>query len=120
MRSTPLFPVSVKAKTPICFVAAAALLALGGCATKDFEKMPPLDAAKVRAMSCEDIEQEFLLLQRHERGVDEEATSGQAKQIFWGGLWSVMADEKLEHVARQKIRDRERQLYEAKLKKKCP
>ena len=42
------------------------------------------------------------MLQRHERGVDEEATSGQAKQIFWGGLWSVMADEKLEHVARQK------------------
>ena len=82
--------------------------------------MPPLDAAKLRAMSCDDVEQEFLLLQRHERGVDHEATSGQAKQILWGGLWSVMADEKLEHVARQKIRDRERQLYEAKLKKKCP
>ena len=69
--------------------------------------------------SCADIEQEFLLLQRHERGVDEEATSGQAKQILWGGIWSVMADEKLESVARQKIRDRERQLYEAKLKKDC-
>ncbi len=95
-------------------------LVMSACATKDFEKMAPLDAAKLRAMSCADIEQEFLLLQRHERGVDEEATSGQAKQIFWGGLWSVMADEKLEHVARQKIRDRERQLYEAKLKKDCP
>ena len=95
-------------------------LALAGCATKTFEEMSPLDAGKLRAMSCEDIEQEFILLRRHERGVDEEAVSGQVKQIFWGGLWSVMADEKLEHVARQKIRDRERLLYEAKLKKKCP
>ena len=98
---------------------AAALLMLGACATKNFEDIPSLDAAELRAMSCEDIEQEFILLQRHERGVDEEATGGQAKQIFWGGLWSVMADEKLEHIARQKIRDRERQLYEAKLKKDC-
>ena len=95
-------------------------LALSACATKQFEEMDTLDAATLRAMSCADIEQEFLLLQRHERGVDHEATSGQAKQIFWGGIWSVMADEKLEHVARQRIRDRERQLYEAKLKKNCP
>ena len=40
--------------------------------------------------------------------------------MLWGGVWSVMADEKPEHVARQKIRDRERQLYEARLKKECP
>ena len=100
-------------------IVAIAALAMSACATKDFEEMTPLDATKLRAMSCADIEQEFLLLQRHERGVDEEATSGQAKQILWGGLWSVMADEKLEHVARQKIRDRERQLYEAKLTKDC-
>ncbi len=119
MRSPHFLPVSGKTKVAICLAAAAALLTLGACATKEFEQMPPLDAAKLRAMSCDDIEQEFLLLQRHERGVDQEATSGQAKQIFWGGLWSVMADEKLEHIARQKIRDRERQLYEAKLKKKC-
>ena len=103
----------------ILIVAAAALF-MSACATKEFEEMPPLDAGKLRAMSCGDIEQEFLMLQRHERGVDEEATSGQAKQILLGGIWSVMADEKLEHVARQKIRDRERQLYEAKLKKNCP
>ena len=103
----------------ILFVVATALLA-GACATKEFTEMPPLDASQLRAMSCDDIEQEFLMLQRHERGVDEEATSGQAKQILFGGIWSVMADEKLEHVARQKIRDRERQLYEAKLKKNCP
>ena len=101
-------------------IAATVALGMSACATKDFEEMARLDAAQLRAMSCVDIEQEFLMLQRHERGVDEEATSGQAKQIFWGGLWSVMADEKLEHVARQKIRDRERQLYEAKLKKDCP
>ena len=99
--------------------AIAVMLTIGACATKEFEQMAPLDAGKLRAMSCDDLEQEFLLLQRHERGVDEEATSGQAKQILWGGLWSVMADEKLEHVARQKIRDRERQLYDAKLKKGC-
>ena len=60
---------------------AVATLLLSACATKEFEEMPPLDAGKLRAMSCDDIEQEFLLLQRHERGVDEEATSGQAKQI---------------------------------------
>ena len=96
------------------------MFALSACATKQFEKMPQLDAAKLRAMSCEDIEQEFLMLQHHERGVDEEATSGQLKQMLWGGVWSVMADEKLEHIARQKIRDRERQLYEVKLKERLP
>ena len=120
MRSSIFLSASGKAKTPIFLAAAAAMLALGACATKQFENVPHLDAAKVRAMSCEHIEQEFLMLRRHERGVDEEATSGQLKQMLWGGIWSVMADEKLEHVARQKIRDRERQLYEAKLKKNCP
>ena len=120
MRSFASLSTSAKAKTPICLVAAAAMFALGACATKQFQQMPRLDATKARAMSCEDLEQEFLMLQRHERGVDEEATSGQIKQIFWGGIWSVMADEKLEHVARQRIRDKERQLYEAKLKKDCP
>ena len=119
MRSSTILSASAKAKTPICLVAATAILALTACATKQFEETPPLDAAKLRAMSCEDIEQEFLILQRHEQGVDEEATSGQAKQMLWGGIWSVMADEKLEYIARQKIRDRERQLYEAKLKKDC-
>ena len=111
---------SLWTKTTICIAAAAAILALGACATKQFEEMTPLDAVELRAMSCEDIEQELLMLQRHERGVDEEATSGQLEQMLWGGIWSVMADEKLEHVARQKIRDRERQLYESKLKKDCP
>ena len=119
MRSFISLSASVKARTPIC-VAAAAMIALSACATKQFEEMRPLDAAKLRAMSCEDIEQEFLMLQRHERGVDEEATSGQLQQMLWGGVWSVMADEKLEHIARQKIRDRERRLYEVKLKKDCP
>ena len=106
-------------KPYVVFVSAVALLVLGACATKEFEDLPAFDPAKIRAMSCEDIDREFIELQRHERGVDQEATSGQAKQIFWGGLWSVMADEKLESVARQKIRDRERHLYEAKLQKKC-
>ena len=119
MRSSRKLFVLARAKTPIC-IAVAAVFAVGACATKQFEEVPPLDATKLRAMSCEDIEQEFLMLQRHERGVDEEATSGQIEQMLWGGIWSVMADEKLEHVARQKIRDRERQLYEARLKKHCP
>ena len=66
------------------------------------------------------IEQEFLALRQYEKSVDEEATSGQVKQILWGGIWSVMADEKLEHIARQDIQDRERQLYDAKSKKDCP
>ena len=99
--------------------ATAGLLALAACATKEFADLPLLDPAKLRAMSCEDIDREFVELQSHERGVDQEATSGQAKQIFWGGLWSVMADEKLEAVARQRIRDRERQLFQAKISKKC-
>ena len=115
-----VFSTSVKAKTTICVSGAVAMIALSACATKQFESIQPLDAAELRAMSCKDIDQEFLMLQRHERGVDEEATSGQVEQIFFGGIWSVMADEKLEHVARQKIRDRERRLYEAKLKKDCP
>ena len=109
--------------TPRAFVivcSAVAILALGACATKEFAELPALDPGKLRAMSCEELDAEFVALQQHEEGVDEEATTGQAKQIFWGGLWSVMADEKLEHIARQKIRDRERLLYEAKLKKGCP
>ena len=90
-----------------------------GCATKTFEELPPLDIAQLRAMSCEQLDGEILRLQAHERGVDEEASSGQAKQIFWGGLWSVMADEKLEAVARRRIRDRERAIYQEKLRKGC-
>ena len=119
MVSSISLPVSVNAKAFICCAAVVAMFALGACATKQFEEMSRLDAAKMRAMSCEDIEQEVLMLQRHESGVDEEASSGQLQQMLWGGIWSVMADEKLEHIARQKIRDRERQLYEAKLKKNC-
>ncbi len=53
-------------------------------------------------MSCNDIEQEFNLLNRHEDAVDEEAVSGQAEQILWGGIWSVIADDKLEHISRKK------------------
>ncbi len=119
---SPLMSLGATAKTKafVILVSAVSVLALGACATKEFEELTALDPAKLRAMSCEEIDVAFLELQRHERGVDQEATTGQAKQIFWGGLWSVMADEKLESVARQKIRDRERHLYEAKLKKKCP
>ena len=98
----------------------AALVAVtAGCATKTFEELPTLDISQLKAMSCEQLDGELLRLQAHERGVDEEASSGQAKQIFWGGLWSVMADDKLEAVARRKIRDRERAIYEEKLRKKC-
>ena len=120
MRTFVSLPSSARVRIPICIAAAAAMLALSACATKHFEEMPPLDAAELRAMPCENIELEFLKLRRHEQGVDEEATSGQLEQMLWGDIWSVMADEKLEHIARRKIRDRERQLYEAKLKKDCP
>ena len=102
------------------FACGAIILIVGsGCATKSFQSLYDLDAGKLRGMSCEDIEQEFILLQRHEDEVDLKASSGQIKQIFLGGIWSVMADEKLEHIARKEIRDRERLLYEAKLKKDC-
>tara|TARA_B100001540_G_C15246227_1_gene390565 strand:- start:63 stop:440 length:378 start_codon:yes stop_codon:yes gene_type:complete len=95
------------------------LIVGSGCATKSFQSLHHLDAGELNAMSCEDIEQEFILLNRHEDEVDLKASSGQIKQIFLGGIWSVMADEKLEHIARKEIRDRERLLYEAKLKKDC-
>ena len=99
---------------------AAIILTFGsGCATKTFPDLYNIDVTKIRAMSCDDIEQEFILLNRHENTVDHEASTGQVKQNFWGGLWSVMADEKLEHISRKQIRDRERLLYEAKLKKRC-
>jgi len=111
-------------KSAIFALALALALAVGvaisGCATKTFPDVHNLDAGTINAMSCEDVEQEFILLKRHEDAVNLEAISGQAKQIFWGGIWSVMADEKLESISRKQIRDRERLLYEAKLKKKCP
>ena len=99
--------------------AAATLIIGSGCATKTFPDIHKVDAYKLRAMSCEDIEQEFILLHRHEDAVNNEASSGQLKQMLWGGIWSVMADEKLEGISRKQLRDRERLLYEAKLKKKC-
>ena len=120
MASSMCTTTSTNAKTVVSCAVFVATLALGACATKQFEEMSQLDVATLRAMSCEDIEQEFVMLRHHEGGVDEEASSGQLEQMLWGGIWSVMADEKLEHIARQKIRDRERQLYEAKLKKDCP
>ncbi len=90
-----------------------------GCATKTFPDLHNIDVTELNALQCKDIEQEFILLNRHEDAVNEEAVSGQVKQILWGGIWSVIADEKLEHISRKKIRDRERLLYGAKLKKKC-
>ncbi len=106
---------------PMNFFAYGAIILIvgSGCATKSFQSLHHLDAGEINAMSCEDIEQEFILLNRHEDEVDLKASSGQIKQIFLGGIWSVMADEKLEHIARKEIRDRERLLYEAKLKKDC-
>jgi hypothetical protein len=102
------------------FACGAIILTVGsGCATKSFQSIHHIDAGEMNAMSCEDIQQEFILLNRHEDEVDLKASSGQIKQIFLGGIWSVMADEKLEHIARKEIRDRERLLYEAKLKKDC-
>ena len=108
-------------RKPLRVVACGAIIFTvgSGCATKSFESLYDLDAGKLNAMSCEDIQQEFILLNRHEDEVDLKASSGQIKQIFLGGIWSVMADEKLEHIARKEIRDRERLLYEAKLKKDC-
>ena len=90
-----------------------------GCATKKFDTLDKIDFAKVQALSCQDIEREFLVLEEHRSGVDNEATGGQVKQMLWGGIWSVMADEKREDIARDEIRRRERLLYEAKLDKRC-
>ena len=92
---------------------------LSGCATKSFGKLPPLDPSVAESMDCKDIEREFRRLSQYEDGVDEEASTGQIKQIMWGGLWSVMADEKLESIARKDIRERVRLLYDLKVKKGC-
>ena len=95
------------------------MMLLSGCATKEFAKLPDIAPQAIVNMSCEDIDREFYRLEQHEAGVDDEATQGQAKQIFWGGIWSVMADEKLEAVARKDIRKRLKLLYDLKIKKGC-
>lgn len=100
------------------YVILLALLA-AGCATKDFGDLHELSPDIVEDMNCKQIENEFFRLRQYESSVDEEATTGQVQQIFWGGLWSVMADEKLEAIARKDIRDRVTMLYEAKVDKGC-
>lgn len=92
---------------------------LAGCATKNFGELHDVDPSAIEKMTCADIEKEFFRLTQYEDSVDEEASTGQAKQIFWGGLWSVMADEKLEAIARKDIRARTRLLYDLKIKKGC-
>ena len=94
-------------------------LLIAGCATKNFGELDELSPTEVAAMSCDEIDSEFHQLEQYEDSVDEEASTGQAKQIFWGGLWSVMADNKLERIARKDIRKRIRFLYEAKKDKGC-
>ena len=103
----------------IAIILMGGLIAVSGCATKTFEKLPALPPEVANQMTCEQIEKEFFDLYNYEGHVDEEASTGQAKQIFWGGLWSVMADEKLESVARKDIRNRTRLLYDLKIKKGC-
>ncbi len=92
---------------------------LVGCATKDFGKLPNLNDNNIAHMNCDEIRSEISTLYSYEDSVDREASTGQAKQILWGGLWSVMADEKLEDQARRDIRKRERMLNEARIKKGC-
>ena len=106
-------------KNILIIALAGSIVFTSGCATKSFDKIDTIDYAKVQSLSCTDIEKEFLALEEHRSGVNDEATGGQVKQMLWGGIWSVMADEKREDIAREEIRRRERLLYEAKLDKKC-
>ena len=94
-------------------------LFMSGCATKDFGKLADIEPSAKDKMTCEDLEKEFFALQNYEDSVDEKAVTGQFKQMMIGGIWSVMADEKLEAIARKDIRRRTKELYELKIEKGC-
>jgi hypothetical protein len=109
----------MKLKLRHWIVSGLSLSVLVGCATKNFDKIPELGRSDVSQLTCEEIKLEFARLSQYEDSVDHEASTGQVKQILWGGMWSVMADEKLENVARRDIRKRERMLYEERVRKGC-
>jgi len=109
----------VKIKPNYVVAAILSINFLSGCATKDFGKIPDIAKNDVSQLTCEEIKLELTRLSSYEDSVDHEASTGQAKQIFWGGLWSVMADDKLEDVARRDIRKREQLLYEERIRKGC-
>ncbi len=81
--------------------------------------MPDIAKNDVSQLTCEEIKLEFNRLSSYEDSVDREASTGQVKQILWGGIWSVMADDKLENVARRDIRKRTQMLYEERIRRGC-
>lgn len=102
----------------IAVLAAAAAVA-GSCATKTFEEPPALLAGGLEALSCAQLDGESLRLRDHVRRVDKEASTGLVEQWFWGGMFSVMADQKLEAEARRRIREREDAIAVEKARKGC-
>ncbi len=92
---------------------------LSACATKKFDQLPTLNMSNISVLSCDELKLELNNLYAHEDSVNTEASTGQAKQILWGGIWSVMADEKLEDQSRRDIRQRERALNEQRIQKGC-
>ena len=102
----------------------AALLAsiaiiLSGCATKNFGTLATAEKVEVADMNCQQIENEMSKLTEYRDSVNEESKGGQVKQMLWGGMWSVMADDKKEAVARDEIKQYETLLTDAKSAKGC-
>jgi len=106
-----------KAKTAIIAISVA--LTTSACATKNFGEINTLEKAEVSEMNCEQIENEFTKLVEFREAVNEKSKGGQVKQMLWGGMWSVMADDKREAVARDEIKQRELMLGDAKTAKGC-
>ena len=102
----------------VALVSAAALI-LSGCATKNFGTLPAAEKVEVADMNCKQIENETTKLVEYREAVNEKSQGGQVKQMLWGGMWSVMADDKKEAVARDEIKQYETLLKDAKEAKGC-
>ena len=97
----------------------AVVLVLPACATKNFGTAPTAQKVEVADMNCKQIESETQKLVEYREAVNEKSQGGQVKQMLWGGMWSVMADDKREAVARDNIKQYETLLSDAKASKGC-
>jgi len=102
----------------IALISAVALI-LPACATKNFGTAPVAQKVEVADMDCKQIESETQKLAEYRESVNEKSQGGQVKQMLWGGMWSVMADDKREAVARDNIKQYETLLTDAKKSKGC-
>lgn len=97
----------------------AVAVVVSGCATKNFGTLPAAEKVEVADMNCAQIENETEKLAEYREAVNEKSKGGQVKQMLWGGMWSVMADDKKEAVARDEIKQYEILLKDAREAKGC-